>query len=291
MAGGQPMMREKISIIGAGHMGGALVKGFVTKGKISPENILASDPERKKLEELGKKHSIRWTQDNKEAVCWGDIVILAVVPKYEVLYKVLREISQVWTDPDKLLVSIAAGIKCKDIEWVLNKKTKIVRVMPNGPAEIGEGATALFKGTYASDKDVERVEEIFKTIGETLIIEEEKKMNAVTGLSGSGPAYVFWFIKALIEAGTEAGLSEEQSNSLAKQTTLGAAQIVKHIKKTPDELIEMIATHGGTTKAALSILEEKSNLYKILINAVKEARDRSKEIGEKFHQQVKEGKK
>lgn len=163
--------------------------------------------------------------------------------------------------------------------------------MPNGPAEIGEGATALFKGTYASDKDVERVEEIFKTIGETLIIEEEKKMNAVTGLSGSGPAYVFWFIKALIEAGTEAGLSEEQSNSLAKQTALGAAQIVKHIKKTPDELIEMIATHGGTTKAALSILEEKSNLYKILINAVKEARDRSKEIGEKFHQQVKEGKK
>lgn len=285
------MMREKISIVGAGHMGGALIKGFVTKGGISPENILASDPKRRRLEELEKKHSIKWTQDNKKAVYWGDIVILAVVPKYEVLCKVLSEISQVWTDPNKLLVSIAAGVRCEDIERVLNKETKIIRVMPNGPAEIGEGATALFKGTCASIKDANRVKEIFDKIGETTIIHEEGKMDAVTGLSGSGPAYVFWFIEALIKAGNEAGLSQKQSNFLAKQTVLGAAQIAKEAKKSPGELIKIIATRGGTTEAALSILKERSKLCKALIKSVREARDRSKEIGDGFRQKVKEEKK
>jgi len=285
------MIKEKISIIGAGHMGGALIKGFVTKGEISPQNILASDPDRKKLEQLEQKCSIKWTQDNKEAVYWGDIVILAVLPKYEVLYKVLSEISQVWTDPNKLLISIAAGVKCKDIERVLNKKVRIIRMMPNGPAEVGQGAIALCKGDHATDEDLNYVEKIFNKIGKTKIIHEEEKMDAVTGLSGSGPAYVFWFIKALIKAGTKAGLSEEQSNSLAKQTVLGAAQIVIETKKSPGELIKMIATRGGTTETALSILEEKSNLYKILIEAVAKARDKSKEVADKFHQRVKDEKK
>lgn len=291
--GGQPMMREKISIIGGGHMGGALIKGL-TEGEFSAANVIVSDQDEERLEklkkELKKEHStkIKWTQNNRDAV-EGDIVILAVPPRN--VNEVLKEISQAWTDPNKLLISITAGVKCKDIERVLNKKVRIIRMMPNGPAEVGQGAIALYKGDYATKEDLSHVKEIFKKVGEITIIHEEEKMDAVTGLSGSGPAYVFWFIKALIKAGNEAGLSEEQSNFLAKQTVLGAAQIVKETKKSPDELIEMIATRGGTTEAALLILKEKSKLYKALIEAVREATDRSKKIGDEFHQKAKEEKK
>lgn len=291
--GGQPIMREKISIIGAGHMGGALIKGL-TEGGFSAANIIVSDHDEERLgklkKELKKEYSteIKWTQNNRDAI-EGDIVILAVRPSN--VEEVLKEISRAWTNPKKLLVSIAAGIRCQDIEWVLDKEIRIIRMMPNGPAEVGQGAIALCKGDHATDEDLNRVEKIFKKIGKTTIIHEEEKMDAVTGLSGSGPAYVFWFIKALIKAGRKAKLSEEQSNSLAKQTVLGAAQIVKETKKSPDELIKMIATPGGTTEAALSILEEKSNLYDALIKAVTKARDKSKDVGDKFHQKVKEEKK
>ena len=282
------LTREKISIIGAGHMGGALIKGL-TKGGFPAANIIVSVHKEKRLEELKgelkEEHStkIKWTRNNRDTV-EGDIVILAVRPSN--VEEVLKEISQAWTDPQKLLVSIVAGIRCQHIERLLNKEVSIVRVMPNVPVEVGEGVIALYKGGHATDEDLNHVKKIFNKIGKTTIIHEEEKMDAVTGLSGSGPAYVFWFIGALIKAGKKAGLSEEQSNCLAKQTVLGATQLVKETKKSPDELIKMIATPGGTTEAALSVLEEKSNLYKALIEAVTKARDRSKKIGDKFHKEL-----
>ena len=268
----------KISIIGAGNMGKALIKGInqtlIEEGVISsPKDIIATRRSEEELYKLEKEFSIETTTDNKKAVTKGDVIILAVKPK--VIFDVLDEISPA-IDSSKLLISIAAGVTIQAIQSRLNEGAHIIRAMPNTPLQIREGAIAISGGENASEEDVSLAREIFTAMGKVVTVEEEL-MDAVTGLSGSGPAYIFLIIEALSDAGVKMGLPRETSLNLAVQTVLGAAKMVLETGKHPAELKDMVTSPGGTTIAGLHVLEECA-VRSALIKAVEEAARRSSQL-------------
>lgn len=265
---------KKISIIGGGNMGEVIASGIVSSKLVPAKNVIVSDVVKERLDYLKKTYKVSAEADNTKAVKSADVVILAVKPQS--MGEVLTEIAPVITKM-KLVISIAAGIPTSFIEGYLKKGMRVVRVMPNTPALIGEGAAALTAGKNATENDLTLAQQVFDSVGITVIVKEEL-MDAVTGLSGSGPAYGFIIIEALSDAGVKMGLTRDIALSLAAQTLVGAARLCLRGDRHPGQLKDMVTSPGGTTIAGIKALED-GKLRATLMEAVEAATIRSKELG------------
>ncbi len=266
---------QVIGFVGAGNMAEALIKGLLAAG-LSRKQLIASDHTAERTAYIHKAYDIKTTEDNREVVRAADIVVLAVKP--QILPRVLDEIAEVVT-ADKLVVSVAAGVPIEAIEAHLRQRSRIVRVMPNTPALVQAGAAALVAGAHATAADLAAVKAIFDSVGTTVVLDDEGLMDAITGLSGSGPAYIFVIIDALADAGVRVGLSRDVSLALAAQTVLGAAKMLIETGEHPGALKDKVTSPGGTAIAGLHTLEQ-GGLRTTLINAVEDATRRSRELGE-----------
>jgi pyrroline-5-carboxylate reductase len=267
---------KKLGFIGAGNMAEALIRGLLQSGTAEPGEVWASDRRQDHLAELSKRYGIQ-TTDNLTLTKECDIIVLSVKP--QIMDKVLREIGPVATH-DKLFISVAAGVPLEAIERRLHPPSRIIRTMPNTPALVGAGATALAAGEHATPDDLKAAEGIFNSVGKTVVL-DEAQLDAVTGLSGSGPAYVFLIIEALSDAGVKVGLSRYNAMALAAQTVLGSAKLLLDTGEHPGVLKDRVTSPGGTAIAGLHTLEA-GGLRTTLINAVEAATSRSKELGEDF---------
>lgn len=265
---------KKIAVIGGGKMGGVIIGGIVSHKLVSSGDVIVSDKIKERLQLLKGTYGVGTTGDNKSAVKSADLVVLAVKPQD--MENLLHELSPL-IDKKKLVISIAAGISTGFIGEHLRKGSRIVRAMPNTPAMIGEGATALTPGLNASEKDLDIARIIFGALGLVMTVKEEL-MDAVTGLSGSGPAYGFVIIEALADAGVQMGLSREVALKLSAQTLLGAAKLCLQGDNHPAELKDMVTSPGGTTIAGLKALEE-GKIRATMMAAVEAATLRSRELG------------
>jgi pyrroline-5-carboxylate reductase len=264
-----------IGFVGAGNMAEALVKGLLAAG-VGKKQLIASDHTAERVAYVHKTYGIKTTEDNTAAVEAADVVVLAVKP--QILPRVLDEIAGTIT-ADKLVVSVAAGVPIEAIEAHLQQRSRIVRVMPNTPALVQAGAAALVPGAHATEQDLGVVKQIFDSVGKTVVLDDEGLMDAITGLSGSGPAYIFVIIDAMADAGVRVGLSRDVSLALAAQTVLGAAKMLIETGEHPGALKDKVTSPGGTAIAGLHTLEQ-GGLRTTLINAVEAATRRSRELGE-----------
>ncbi len=265
---------KKISFIGVGKMGEALVRGILSAGEASAEDITAFDLRPDRLNYIAQEFGISKASHNREAVRRGDVIILAVTP--QAMKRVLEDIKDV-VEPSQLLISIAAGITTDFIEDEIAKEVPVIRVMPNICCLIGEAAIALCRGKYADEEDEKLATTILSTSGKVVLV-EERLMDAVTGLSGSGPAYVAVFIEALADAGVRVGLPRDTARTLALQTVLGTARMLEETKEHPMILKDKVASPGGTTIAGLEAIE-RGGLRTAIFDAVTAATYRSKELG------------
>jgi pyrroline-5-carboxylate reductase len=270
------LANKKICILGTGNMGQALVSGLVGSGSSEPKNIICTDVREAKLKAIEKQYGVRTTTSNLEAVSWAEIVIYAVKP--QIMAAVINE-TAAKLDMSKLVISIAAGVPVAALESCLNKELRLIRVMPNIAAAVKEAATAVAAGKHASKEDVQLAMAIFNSIGRTVFIEENYLMDAITGLSGSGPAYIFLIVEALADAGVKVGLSRQEALFLSAQTVLGAAKMLIETQEHPGQLRDKVTSPGGTAIAGLATLEE-GGLRTTLIHAVEVATNRSRELGE-----------
>lgn len=262
----------KIGFIGGGNMAEAIIKGVRGKGQGARKEILVSEPREDRRQYLEKTYGIKSTASNKEVASSCNIIILAVKPQN--MEAVLEEISPDITE-DKTVVSIAAGITLSYLSSKLKTK-KLIRVMPNTPALVQQGMTVMSLCECFDDRDISVVREIFMSIGELLVL-PEKYMDAVTAVSGSGPAFISLFIEAMIEAGVKLGLSEEAASTLALQTAIGTGKLLE-TGISPLKLREMVTSPGGTTAAGLKMFEEKG-LRDILSAALQAAKKKAEELG------------
>ncbi len=269
--------RKKVGFIGTGNMGEALIDGLIESKKLTSEQIFATDSSKERTDYITETYGIKFYDSDLSLVDASDIIIMAVKPHD--MAEALKEIAP--SCQGKLIVSIAAGITTDFIKETLEaagvKNPPIIRVMPNTPALIGEGAIGILAGKGTHSENLYITEEIFLSVGKVSIIDDESLMDSVTGLSGSGPAYVFLFIKSLIEAGMDEGLDEETSKTLAVQTVIGAAKLAEMSDSSLDELITMVSSPNGTTVEGLKTLND-GNFSKTIKNAVASATNRSKEL-------------
>lgn len=266
-------MKKKLGFIGAGKMAEALLKGIISQEIFASQQIHISDIKEERLIELKDSYGVQITEDNQELVKESDIVVLAVKPN--IITDVLAEVADNFTDK-QVIYSIAAGVELESIETRLSSQTAVFRLMPNTPALIGEGAIAYSPGSYCQTEDEELLKEIFTAAGSVTKVKEEL-MDAVTGLSGSGPAYVYLIIEALIDAGVNVGLAREKARELVLQTLIGATKTVAETGEHPAQLKDMVTSPGGTTIAALESLED-DGLRSALFQAVKTATNKSKQL-------------
>ena len=270
------LTNKKICIIGTGNMGQALVSGLVGSGSSKPKNITCTDVREAKLKAIEKEYGVQTATNNLEAVSQAEIIIYAVKP--QLMAAVINETAGI-LDMSKLIISIAAGVPVAALESCLNKELRLIRVMPNIAAAVKEAATAVAAGKHASKEDVQTAMAIFDSIGKTVFIEENYLMDAITGLSGSGPAYIFLIVEALADAGVKVGLSRQEALFLSAQTVLGAAKMLIETHEHPGQLRDKVTSPGGTAIAGLATLEE-GGLRTTLIHAVEVATNRSRELGE-----------
>jgi pyrroline-5-carboxylate reductase len=271
------MLRDKkICIIGTGNMGEALVSGLISSASSKPKNIICTDVREAKLKAIQENYGVQTTLNNLDAVAISDIVVYAVKP--QIMAAVLNETAGK-LDMSKLIISIAAGVPMEAIESRLSKKLRLIRVMPNIAAAVKEAATAVAAGKHATKEDIKLAMAIFNSIGKTVFIPENYLMDAITGLSGSGPAYIFLIAEAMADAGVKVGLSRQDALFLSAQTVLGAAKMLIETQEHPGQLRDRVTSPGGTAIAGLATLEQ-GGLRTTLINAVEVATNRSKELGE-----------
>lgn len=263
----------RLGFIGGGKMGEALIKGLLRAKVISAQQIGLFDSDSKRRECLKDTYGLNIYQSNKELISNSDVVILAVKP--QVMASVLSEI-QPQMRPEITVISIAAGIPLEFLEGRLPERTRVVRVMPNTPALIGEGVAAVVRGKYATSSDQEITQAIFLAVGKTVVV-EEKDMDAVTGLSGSGPAYIFAIMEGLIDGGVRMGLSREVARALVLQTVAGSAKMAIETGEHISGLKEMVTSPGGTTIAGLHVMA-RAGVHGILMDVVQAATERSLEL-------------
>jgi pyrroline-5-carboxylate reductase len=264
---------KKIAFLGAGRMAEALIGGLLVSNACRPADIWTTDPLVARCEAMKAQFDVRIGTANQPAAEWADAVVLAVKP--QVLAEVSSDVSS-YLD-GKLVVSIAAGISIERIRRLLPSARAIVRAMPNTPALVREGVTAVASGPGCSDEDGAFAKGLFEAVGRVVEV-EERLMDAVTGLSGSGPAYVFTAIEALADGGVKMGLPRRTAELLAAQTILGAARLVMERSEHPAQLRDQVASPGGTTIAGLHQLEQ-NGFRATLMAAVEAATKRSKELG------------
>lgn len=267
------MLNKRIAFLGAGNMATALMGGIIEAGLISPEDITISDIDKEKLKVRSQEFGVTVAEDNRRAVKKAEVIILAVKPKD--IERLLDEIRDS-LDSKKLIISIAAGITTSYIEKMLKKEIPVIKVMPNTPVAVKEGASAFSVGEYVSQEQEEIVKSIFGAVGKVVEI-KENLMDAVTALSGSGPAYIFYIIASLIETAVSLGLDKKTATTLATQTVLGSAKLLQETGEEPATLKEKVTSKGGTTEAALLVLDE-GRLKETLDKALKAAAKRSQEL-------------
>jgi pyrroline-5-carboxylate reductase len=265
---------HSIGFVGAGNMAEAMIRGLVRGGHVAADKIAASGPRRERLDELAKQYGIAVTTDNRDLARRCGLVVLAVKP--QIADKVLREIGEE-LHAGTLVVSICAGIDTEAIEAAVAPGVRVIRAMPNTPALVGAGATAIAAGKLASEADLTTARALFDAVGITVVL-EESALDAVTGLSGSGPAYIFLILEALADAGVKVGLSRRTAQRLAAQTVMGSAKLLLETDEHPGKLKDMVTSPGGTAIAGLHTLEQ-GGLRTTLINAVETATKRARELG------------
>lgn len=264
-----------VGIIGSGNMGEVLIRGLIQSGKMNRSDIVASDASPDRLTYMSNTYGIRTTTSNRELVESASIVIIAVKPQN--VDDLLAELSEA-SNEGHLFISIVAGITTAKLAAKMHSKSGIIRVMPNAPASVLAGIAALYPGPNSSSADLQRAVTIFECVGRTVVIKNEALMDVVTGLSGSGPAFVFLMIESLSDAGVQLGISRKESSLLAAQTVYGAAKMLIETGRHPSELKDIVATPGGTTFAGLKMLE-KGNFRSTVMDAVEAATARSRELG------------
>ena len=265
---------KRLGFIGAGTMAEAMIRGIIGNQVVQPDQIIASDVSAERKEHLSSAFDIQIAADNVSLVDQSSVIFLAVKP--QAVPAVLKDISAN-ADAETLLISIAAGVPVKTLAASLPKGPRIVRTMPNTPATVMEGAMAIASDSPARPEDLETVETLFRPIGKTVRI-EEKLIDAVTGLSGSGPAYVFMILEALADGGVKMGLPRDVAETLAAQTLMGSAKLFLETRTNPGQLKCMVTSPGGTTISGIHELE-KGGLRASLMNAVEAATLRSMELG------------
>jgi pyrroline-5-carboxylate reductase len=272
------LRERRIGIIGAGAMGSALCRGLIQAGAAPANRILVSDLHPDHVQRLQQSHNIRVAESNVQVARYTDIILLAVKPA--TLPGVLDEIADALKrdggKPLPLLISIAAGVTLATIEQHLKEPIPVVRAMPNTPAQVGSGACAYCPGTHADETHRAHAAAIFESVGNAVEV-PESMMDAVTALSGSGPAYVYLMIEALVDGGVKVGLPREVAYKLAAQTVLGAAKMVIETGLHPAQLRDMVTTPAGTTISAIASLEH-SGVRAALIDAVEAATKRAREL-------------
>lgn len=265
----------RIGFVGAGMMAEALIGGVLAAGIAARESVMASDVSGERRAEVERRHGIRTSADNTEVVRFADVVVLAVKPQHALsaLQSIGREVAK-----EKLILSIMAGVPTRAIEERLPEGVPVIRVMPNILCVVKEAASAVAKGVHATDEHLATALRIFSSVGVAVSV-DESLMDAVTGLSGSGPAYVFTVIEALSDGGVAAGLPRPIALKLAAQTVLGAAKMVLEGDDHPAVLRERVTSPAGTTVEGLAVLESKG-VRDAFAQAVRAAALRSKRLGE-----------
>lgn len=269
------LKNRQVGFVGAGNMGEALIKGLLHGHLCRPEQITCSDIRPERLKIIKEAHGVKTTSSNSDVVKHSDIVILAVKP--QILKQVVGDIGK-YFEPSKLVISIAAGVAMDSIEYCAKQELKLIRVMPNICVSVGEGISAIAAGKHATKEDMMVAKAIFESAGKSLFI-EEYLLDAVTGLSGSGPAYIFLIIDALADGGVKVGLARSDALLLASQTVLGSAKMLIETGEHPGRLKDSVTSPGGTSIAGLHALEE-GGVRTTLIKAVEVATERSKVLGE-----------
>lgn len=264
---------RKIGFIGGGNMAEALIKGLLA-GSFPAEKIMASEPSDQRRRHLIEAYGIALAENNLELMEHSDIIVLAIKP--QIVVEVLEEVAGAYQN-DKLIVSILAGVTSATIEKFFQGAPRVVRVMPNTPALVGEAASAICRGHHASQDDLDVVRQLLETVGKVQLI-DERQMDAATGLSGSGPAYIYTVIEALADGGVREGLRRDVAHALAVQTVVGAALMVRETGEHPAILRDQVCSPGGTAITGVSTLE-KNGLRTTLMEAVSASAARSRELG------------
>lgn len=271
------MQGKKIGFIGGGNMAGALIRGLIHSSTVGPDQIQASDVKAERLEELKEKFGIHVSDDNGSVAGWADVIVIAVKP--QIVDRILRPLATSMNKGD-LVISIAAGVPLEALEARLPPDAKVVRAMPNTAAIALAGATAIAPGAHATSADLEVARALFEAVGRCVVL-DESLLDAVTGLSGSGPAYVMLMIEALADGGVKVGLGRDTALLLAAQTVYGAAKLQLETGEHPGRLKDMVTSPGGTAIAGLHTLEA-GGLRRTLIDAVEAAATRSAQLGEQM---------
>lgn len=264
---------KRIGFIGAGMMGSAIIQGIVEAKGIKRSQIYIYDISKNRMKEMRNKFRINLAGSNREIAQEVDIVVIAVKPQQ--IKEVLKEIGGVLKS-NQLLISIAAGIPISFIQRKIKNKVPLIRVMPNIPALVKSGISALCRGKFALQKDLKMAEMIFSKVGGVLVV-EEKYLDSITAVSGSGPAYFYLFVEAIIEAGQKIGLSKKVASLLAIETMLGSSKMLNLTGHSPGYLRQMVTSPGGTTMAALKEFE-KAKFNEIVSKAIEAALKRAKEL-------------
>jgi pyrroline-5-carboxylate reductase len=265
---------KKVGFVGGGNMGEALIRGLVESNLVPSDAIVVTDVRADRTRQLADQYGVRALDGNATLVREADVVILAVKP--QIMSPVLREVLPALTGRP-LLISLAAGVSTPTIQSILGKYPRLIRVMPNTPALVLQGVTAIAKTPGLDAEDLETAQEIFAAVGKVVVLDEEQ-LDAVTGLSGSGPAYVAIVIESLADGGVKMGLDRATAMTLATQTVLGAATLLSETGMHPGALKDMVSSPGGTTIAGIAALEE-GGIRTTFIRAVERATLRSRELG------------
>lgn len=265
--------QERIAFIGGGNMATALVRGLLAAGR-RPATLVVAEPVASRRASLKRRFRVQTTAMNAEAAREADVLVIAVKP--QVIDQVLADLAPTLT-PKQFVISIAAGVRIDRIERVLGGAVRIVRAMPNTPCLVSRGATVLCGGKEARRSDLAVARTIFSAVGQAHVIEDERLMDAVTALSGSGPAYVYRFAEALIEAGSRCGLPAALTNALAYQTIAGAADMLLQTGESPAALRAAVSSPGGTTLAGLAVMDA-AGFGAAVIAGVEAAMRRSREL-------------
>jgi len=269
------MENLKLGFIGAGNMGSALIKGIVASGLVNPRDISVNDFNKEKLHSLAKDTGVKPKENNIDVIAESDMVFLCVKP--DIVKGVLEECKGV-IGLNKVIVSIAVGIPLKVYMDIIGNDKKVIRVMPNTPALVGEGMTVLCANSNVTEEEYNQVKELFRSVGRVEDL-PEKLMNEVTALTGSSPAYVFMFIEAMADAAVQSGIQRELAYKLAAQAVLGAAKMVIETGKHPAELKDQVCSPAGTTIEAVRALEKNGFRYAV-IDAMNECTKKAIKIAE-----------
>lgn len=275
------MKNANITFIGCGNMGRSLIGGLIADG-IDPGAIRGADPDPARRDSLSETYGIEVGGDNLAAVSGADVVILAVKP--QMLLRVLAGVAPALKQRRPLVISIAAGLRISSLEKILGAGHPVVRVMPNTPALIQAGASALYANTAVSGDQRDLAEGIMRAVGLALWLDDESAMDAVTALSGSGPAYFFLVMEALEQAAVELGLPPGQARLLTLETAFGAAKMALESESGAATLRQQVTSPGGTTERALKVLMEEGDLMSVFSKALTAARDRSIELAQTLEQ-------